>query len=76
MKCSRCRTAPAMKHSDLCGICEIVTSPVKRFGVQTSSLVPKHWNAGLGEDIEDYDHLKRRRKELVREGVLESDGWE
>jgi len=76
MKCSRCKDAKAMKRSDLCGICDILTAPTKRFGVQTASLVPKHFNQGLGEYIDDYDHLKKRRKQLVREGVLESEGWE
>jgi hypothetical protein len=73
MKCVRCNDAKAMKHSDLCGICDCVVAG-RVGGVQTASLVPKHFNQGLGVEIEDYDHLKRVRKKLKDDGVI--DAWE
>ena len=58
-----------MKHSDLCGICECVIAR-RSPGTQTASLVPPHFNLGLGEQIEDYDDLKKKRKQAEAEGKV------
>lgn len=68
MKCVRCKKAEALKHKDLCGICEIVEA--QAFMSELPAAVPSHFNQGLGEYIEDRDHLKKRRKELAEEGVI------
>jgi len=73
MKCIRCKDAKAMKHSEMCGCCDIIEAGMFP-GAQTASLVPKHFNAGLGVEIEDYDHLKKVRRKMKDEGVIES--WE
>lgn len=73
MRCKRCKDAKALKHSDLCGICEIITAPKEeRVGAQTDELVPKHFNIGLGVEIEGYDHLKKVRRKMKAEGIIDS----
>ena len=70
MKCSRCKEGRAKKGTGLCGICEIVTSG-EFPGVDHSALVPRHFNVGIGEWIEDKAHLKRRLRELESAGKIE-----
>lgn len=72
MKCVICKTAKAMKHTDVCGICEIVASEELKipFGAQTNDLVPAHFNMGLGKEIEGYDHLKKERLKARNEGIV------
>ena len=72
MKCTRCNDAPALKHSELCGCCDIAVH--QRCMTELPAAVPEHFNLGLGEHIEGRDHLKRRREELKREGVI--DNWD
>ena len=72
MKCERCKDAEAKKGSDLCGICEIVESG--SFMSDRPASVPRHFNLGLGEWIEDKAHLKRRFRELKDEGKIEGGG--
>ncbi|GAG12777.1 unnamed protein product [marine sediment metagenome] len=69
MDCRRCTDAEAMKHTDLCGICEIIEAKGK-FGVQTASLIPSHFNIGIGEYVEDRDDHKRKMERKIREGVI------
>jgi len=69
VKCQRCETADANKGT-LCGICEIIVSR-KCPGLDVPSLVPPHFNMGLGEQIEDKAHLKRRLRELEKQGKIE-----
>ena len=74
MKCSRCKEKMSQHHvrngHKLCGCCQLVGVSGRTFGVQSASLVPAHFNQGLGEYIEDYDHLKKRRKALKDEGKI------
>lgn len=68
-ECVRCGTSRALKHGDYCGCCEIIVTG--QFpGAQTASLVPPHFNLGLGEYIEDYDDLKMKRKLAEAEGKV------
>jgi hypothetical protein len=69
--CVHCEDAPALKHSDLCGICEILEAGT--MNTELPGAVPAHWNAALGKDIEDRDHLKREAEEAVRTGLV--DDW-
>ncbi|MCP4493358.1 MAG: hypothetical protein GY820_39540 [Gammaproteobacteria bacterium] len=62
-----------MKYKELCGICEIVDA--RKFpGAQAASLVPAHFNLGLGEYIEDKDDLQKKRKIAEAEGKISA--WE
>ena len=76
-RCATCGEFNPRTFSDLCGICEIVEARKRgersRWGVQGPGMVPKHFNYALGEHIEDYDHLKRRVRELDQAGLVEGD---
>ena len=75
-KCKRCKEAPAMKHTDVCGICEVLAVPqeqrsrVNLFGAQTNDLVPSHFNMGLGKQIDGYDDLKKQVKIAHQRGTI------
>jgi len=80
MICVRCEQAEAHKYDSegLCGICSIIeagkTGIKAMHGVQGAKLVPAHFNRGLGRHVEDYDDLKRKRKQHQREGAI--DAWD
>lgn len=68
MICRNCHDAKAMKHSDLCGICDILDHGTMLCDRPAS--VPAHFNISLGEQIEDRSHLKKVRERKKREGVI------
>jgi len=74
MDCRRCHDAPAMKHTDLCGICEIIEARENgeafRHGVQGDDLIPKHFNIGIGEWVEGREGHKQAMERKIREGVI------
>ncbi len=74
MKCIRCKDAPALRWSDegLCGCCEVAVH--QSMMADRPAAVPAHFNRGLGEYITDRTHLRKRRKELEAEGVI--DAWD
>lgn len=68
MKCIRCQDAPALKYKKVCGCCEIAVH--RSMMTILPAAVPGHYNYGVGQYIEDRDHLKavqNERKDLVWE---------
>ena len=60
MKCTVCRSAPALKHKDICGVCEILAA--RTMQTELPGAVPSHFNYGLGCYVEGRDHLKKLLK--------------
>ena len=76
--CTNCRKEEAMRHSDLCGLCDIDLAKKKGefHGLMTAlpASVPAHFNHGLGEYVEDRYDLERKRQKAKAEGEVA--GWD
>ena len=74
MKCKACKKEDAMRHSEICGLCDIQGAKddgtFRGLMTDRPAAVPSHFNISLGEHVEDRHDLKKKREAKKRAGEI------